>query len=187
MVIGITHWSGTLKGIPHRMVGPIHLFVRILPLELHAVQIADMLHIGRVGAENPRVDRRFTTEHLHFKHQILVRILEVWKCVMWLDTIVSPHDSVLLHHRKLEESRGGRHRILARHSGTSPISAIPPVMECTTYLSIDEIPNREISPHVRTICTHHMGLTGRIAEHDHPTVEKIKSPYEIGRGCACKT
>src|SRR5580692_6415113 len=141
MVIGIARWSSTLKGISHRMVGPILLFVRILPFELHAVQIADMLHVGRVGAENPGVDRRFTTEHLHFKHQILVRVLEVWKRVVWLDPIVSPHDSVLLHHRELEESRGGRHRIRARHSGTSAICAIAPMVECTTYLSIDEIPN----------------------------------------------
>src|ERR1700727_2075099 len=141
MVVGNTRRRSALEGIAHRMLSPIHLFVWIFPLELHAVTVADMLHVGCVGAQNPRVDGRFATEHLHFEYQLLVRVLEVWKRVMGLNTIISPQNSVLLYHRELEESRRRGHWILARHPGTSSVCAVPPVMERAPDLSIDELAN----------------------------------------------
>jgi len=40
------------------MIGPLDDIVRVLSVDLDTVQIADVLHIGGIGAQNPGIDRQ---------------------------------------------------------------------------------------------------------------------------------
>jgi hypothetical protein len=101
----------TFEFVEHRMVGPFDRLVRIVAIDLDPVEIADMLHVGRVGAQHPGIDGHFLAEDLGLEHQILVREFEIGQLVMRLQPVEGPENAIFLAHREFEQPRRAGDRI----------------------------------------------------------------------------
>ena len=171
----------TGKIVEHRMVGPFDGLVRIVAVDLDPVQIADMLHVGRVGAQHPRIDRHFLAEDQGLVDQIFVRILKIGQLVMRFQSVERPKDAVFLAGRECEQPCRAGDRILARHAAAAAVPAVFPVMVDAAYLAIDHVADRQVGTHVRTISAHHVRLAFLVAEGDDAAVEKIEAADEVRR------
>jgi hypothetical protein len=66
--------------IEHGVVRPLDVLVRVVAMDVNAVQVTDMLHIGSVGTYHPRIDRNNLAEILVLKTRSSSRI-GVWSGV----------------------------------------------------------------------------------------------------------
>jgi hypothetical protein len=80
-------------------------------------------------------------------------------------------------------TRGFRRGIADRGGAAASISAILPVVEDATDLSVDHVPGGKIGAHVRTIGRKHLSLARFVSDDDHFAVEKVESSdVSVGRG-----
>src|SRR3546814_1727592 len=105
------------------------LFRSIVAVELGPVDIPDMLHVGRVRGEDPRIDGNLFAEDLGLEHQLLVRIGKVGQVVGRLGAVERPDHPEFFGHRKSEQPRATGDRVAAWDMRAAPLAVIAPVVE----------------------------------------------------------
>src|SRR5579872_3079730 len=176
-----------LEIVQHRMIGPFDFVVRIVLLEGHAVQRLDVLHVGRVATNHPRIGRRDLRKRRRGHHEFGVGIRKVRDLEAWMLTVVREHDAVFFANGKFEQTRGGRRRIADLGRDAYAIAVVAPMMKGASDRIALNVADREIRADMRAVCAHHARLAAYASIRDHAPIEEIDAENFPLRNLARKT
>src|SRR6185437_8976882 len=171
---------GACKLIKHRMVRPFDGFVRVVAVDLDAMQISDMLHIRSVGTQNPGIGWNLFAENLRLEYEVCLGIGKIRQLVVRLEAVVGPEETVFLADREVEQACLARYRVFARHPGAPAVRAVPKMVKDTAHIPVDHIPYRQVGAEVRAIGANDMGFAFEVAPDDNPAVEEVESAHKVG-------
>ena len=165
-----------LEIVQHRVGRPLDILIRVFLSKRDAVQSFDMLHVRRVTAQDPRIDRENRFKRLNPHGEFLLGIREVRQRKERHFAVKGPDQAIFFGCGKVEQTGAGRGRVANTRFDADAALIVLPVMKSATNGIALYIAHGEVSANVWAVSAQYLCPAILPAENNDPSVKKIHAP-----------
>ncbi len=145
------------------------------------MQRLDVLHVGRVGALHPRIDRHQLRQLDRLHQQRVGGMRKVGQRIERGFTVEGPDEAELLDRREHEERGVPRRRVADGGHDAAAVGTVTPMMKRAAQRAVDDLAGLEARAHVRAERARDVGDAVAVAPDDDAAVEEVEAAERARR------